>query len=94
MTDKDPALVRAETYVKTVRDFWYHFMVFVLVNAVLVIVDLGGGANDGFLGMDFAYWVILFWGFGIIGHAIYAFTGDRRVSKVYVEEREREKMSH
>ncbi len=45
-------------------------MVFVLVNAMLVIIDVGSGANAGFLGMDYAYWVILFWGFGIAGHAV------------------------
>lgn len=65
-------------------------MVFVLTNAMLVIVDVGSGANAGFLGMDYAYWVILFWGFGLAGHAVSVFAGDRRVAKVYARERERE----
>jgi hypothetical protein len=93
MTARDPALQRAERHVKVVRDFYYHLMVFVLVNALLIIIDVGGGANDGFLGLDFAYWIVLFWGFGIIGHAIYAFFGDHRVTKVYAQEKQREEIS-
>ena len=90
MAAKDPALVRAERHVKVVRDFFYHLMVFVLVNALLIIIDVGGGANDGFLGLDFAYWIVLTWGFGILGHGIYAFFGEHRVSKVYAEEKQRD----
>lgn len=90
MTARDSALERAERHVKIVRDFYYHLMVFVLVNALLIIIDVGGGANDGFLGLDFAYWITLFWGFGILGHAIYAFFGENRISKVYAEEKQRE----
>ena len=93
MTARDPALQRAERHVKVVRDFYYHLMVFVLVNALLIIIDVGGGANDGFLGLDFAYWIALFWGFGIIGHAIYTFFGDHRVTKVYAQEKKREEIS-
>jgi Na+/citrate or Na+/malate symporter len=93
MTARDPALQRAERHVKVVRDFYYHLMVFVLVNALLIIIDVGGGANAGFLGLDFAYWIVLGWGFGIIGHAIYAFFGDHRVTKVYAQEKQREEIS-
>jgi cellobiose-specific phosphotransferase system component IIC len=90
MATIDPALERAKRHVKAVRDFYYHLMVFVLVNALLIIIDVGGGANDGFLGLDFAYWIVFVWGFGILGHAIYTFFGERRVSQVHAEERKRE----
>jgi len=59
-------------------------------NASSRVIDVGGGANDGFLGLDFAYWIAFGWGFGILGHAIYAFLGEHRISKVYAEERQRE----
>jgi hypothetical protein len=72
-----------------VRDFYYHLMTYVLVNAFLVIIDLRVDAGQGFLGLDFAYWVILFWGFGIVGHAIYVFFGENRVQKVYELEKNR-----
>ena len=92
MTEKDAALRRAETHVKHIRDFYYHLMVFVFVAALLVIIDVAGGANAGFLGMDFAYWVILPWSLGVAGHAIYAFFGESKVTKTYVKEKEREKV--
>ena len=74
----DAELDAARQHVKRVRDFAYHLMVFVLVNAVLVVIDLRSeGANPVF-GLDWAYWVILFWGFGIAGHAIWVFFGEHR----------------
>lgn len=84
MTQVDPALERAKEHVKHVRDFYYHLMVYVLVNALLVIIDLSVG------GLDWAYWVIIGWGFGIAGHAIYVFFGDYRVRKLYEQEKSRE----
>lgn len=83
MTETDPALEQAREHVKGVRDFFYHLMTFVLVGALLVVIDRGGGANDGFAGLDFAHWVLVFWGFGVAGHAISVFLGDYRVQKVY-----------
>jgi hypothetical protein len=75
-------------------DFWYHLMVFIFVNAWLVVVDRLGGANDGFLGLDFAYWVVLGWGVGVAGHAISVFFDDYMVQERFDEERWRERASH
>lgn len=62
---------------KAVRDFLYHFIVYVFVVAILVIVDVQGGtAGDAILGLDWAYWVALAWGLGLAGHAVYAFMGE------------------
>lgn len=69
---------REAAHRKAVRDFLYHFMVYVFVVVLLVILDVREGSGSGaILGMDWAYWVILFWGLGVAGHAIYAFMGDR-----------------
>jgi hypothetical protein len=93
MVQEDPALERARKYVTEVRDFYYHLMVYVLVNAMLVVIDRLGGANSGFLGLDFAYWVIIGWGFGVAGHAISVFFGEYRVQKLYEKETARETTS-
>jgi ABC-type polysaccharide/polyol phosphate export permease len=82
MTDTDPELERARTHVKQVRDFLYHLMTFVFVCGLLVIIDRGGGANDGVFGLDWAFWVILTWGLGLVGHAISVFFGDYRAEKL------------
>jgi two-component system LytT family sensor kinase len=87
MTQDDPALERTKKHVKDVRDFYYHLMTFVLVNAMMIIIDLRVDAGGGFLGLDWAYWMILGWGFGIAGHAISVFFGDYRVQKLYEQEK-------
>jgi hypothetical protein len=81
--DKDPAMVAAEEHVRRVRDFFYHLMVFVAVNALLVIVDLRSTQDNAILGLDWAYWIILFWGIGLAGHAISVFFDNARVRKEY-----------
>jgi hypothetical protein len=76
----DPALEAAKAHLKAVRDFMYHLMVFIFVCGLLVILDVRAGTNSGaVLGLDWAYWVILFWGIGVGGHAIWAFLGDHRL---------------
>jgi hypothetical protein len=76
MSDAD--LAAARRHVGRVRDFFYHLMVFVFVNAVLVILDLRVEGATPVLGLDWAYWVILFWGLGLAGHAIWVFFGEHR----------------
>ena len=87
MTHEDSALEAARKHVKQVRDFYYHLMTYVFVNALMVIIDLRVDAGGGFLGLDWAYWMILGWGLGIAGHAISVFLGDYRVQKLYEQEK-------
>jgi ABC-type polysaccharide/polyol phosphate export permease len=83
MTQTDPALERARKHVTEVRDFYYHLMVYAFVMVLLIFLDRRSGANDTFLGLDWAFWVILFWGLGVVGHAISVFFGDYRAQKMY-----------
>ena len=89
MTHEDPALERARKHVEDVRDFFYHLMVYVFVNTLLIVIDRRSGPNDGFLGLDWAFWVILGWGLGLAGHAISVFFGEYRAQKLYEQERSR-----
>lgn len=91
----DRGLEAAKKNLKAVRDFMYHLMVFVFVNGLLVILDVRAGSGEtAVLGLDWAYWVILFWGIGLVGHAVYAFFGDHRLEARFEEERRRELISH
>ncbi len=91
MEQANPALDRARDHVKHVRDFLYHLMIYVFVNGLFVILDVRAGLGpQPVLGLDWAYWVILFWGIGLIAHAIYAFMDDYRVQRVYEKEQLRE----
>ena len=94
MTQADPAREMARKHVKEVRDFFYHLMTYALLMIVLVIVDLQTGANDVFLGLDWAFWVVLFWGLGVAGHAISVFFGDYRAERLYREEQDRAARTH
>ena len=95
MARDDPALEQAKKHVKHVRDFSYHLMTYVFVSALLIIIDLRGGTGDrAVLGLDWAYWVILFWGLGVAGHAISVFFGDRRAQKLYERDREARERSN
>lgn len=83
MQADDGARERARQHVRNVRDFAYHLMVFVFVTGLLVILDVRGGTQaNAVLGLDWAYWVILFWGLGLVGHAVYAFFDDHRVDRI------------
>jgi hypothetical protein len=87
--------VRAELHVKQVRDFFYHLMVYVFVGVLLIILDLGAGASvSTVLGLDWAYWLLLFWGLGLAGHGISVFLGGRRVDRVADEYRSRKAVRH
>lgn len=95
MEQLDPGLDIEKRHMKAIRDFMYHLMVFVFVSALLVILDVRAGVGDqAVFGLDWAYWIILFWGIGLFGHAIYAFFGDHRVEARYERQRERELASH
>ncbi len=88
MEQADPGLEAEKARLKAVRDFFYHLMVFVVVCALFVIVDTRAGTGDqAVLGLDWAYWVILFWGLGIMGHAVWAFFGEHQVEARYARAR-------
>ncbi|MDH4117268.1 MAG: 2TM domain-containing protein [Acidimicrobiia bacterium] len=91
MSHEDRVLVSAKRNLKAIRDFMYHLMVFIFVSGLLVILDVRAGVGDqAVLGLDWAYWVILFWGIGLVGHAIFAFFGDHRIEARYEMERTKE----
>lgn len=91
MTQADPVWDAERKNLKAVRDFMYHLMVFVFVNGMFVILDVRAGVGDqAVLGLDWAYWIILFWGIGLMGHGIYAFFGEHRALARYEKEKARE----
>ena len=95
MADADTGQEGARRHLKAVRDFMYHLMVFVFVCGLLVILDVRAGVGDqAVLGLDWAYWVILFWGIGLVGHGIYAFFGDHRLDASYEREPSRDLVAH
>ncbi len=91
MTQTDPAYEAAKKSLKAVRDFMYHLMVFLFIGGLLVILDVRAGTGDqAVFGLDWAFWVILFWGIGLTAHGIYAFFGEHRALARYEKEKTEE----
>ncbi|MEZ5095513.1 MAG: 2TM domain-containing protein [Nocardioides sp.] len=83
MTYPDPDPSTGRDHLKAVRDFGYHLVVFLFVTGLLVVLDVRGGTQAGSVaGLDWAYWVVLFWGVGLAAHGVWAFLGDHRLGRV------------
>ena len=83
MSEETTAFEQAKTHLKLVRDFYYHLMVFVFMNLLFVILDRRAGTSgNAVFGLDWAYWLIIFWGIGVAGHAISVFLGDHRAQRM------------
>lgn len=78
MTDNgstgDPAVERAKKRVKELRDFYSHLVVYLVVNTGLVLLDLAQGD-----GLQWAYWVVIGWGIGLVAHAASVFIFESRL---------------
>ncbi len=73
----------ARSHVRHVRDFFYHLMTYVLIGLLLIVLDRRAGAGENaVLGLDWAYWVLIFWGFGILGHGIAAYFDEYRARRL------------
>ncbi len=67
-TDEEQLRQMALTRIKKRRDFYWHLITYVLVNALLVFV-WALGPRVSFWPM----WVMIFWGIGLVFHAWFAF---------------------
>jgi 2TM domain len=72
-TDHEAAVERAAKRVKELRDFYVHLAIYLVVNTGLVIIDLVQGD-----GLQWAQWVILGWGIGLVAHAVSVFVFESR----------------
>lgn len=87
---------KARERVRALRGFYTHLLSYVVVNAILVVINLV--TSPGTL---WFYWVTLFWGLGLIFHALDVFTiqgrflgeewEDRKVEELMEEKKKRRK---
>ena len=63
----EDTLSLARRHVAAIKGFYIHLAVFVLVNALLLVLNASTGAPW------WAQWPLLGWGIGVIGHAIAVF---------------------
>lgn len=93
----DPAYERAAKRVKDLRDFYSHLIVYVLVNAFLLFLDIRDGDTGGteFLGLNWAYWPLFGWGIAVVLQALALFGPargweERKLQALVEEERRRD----
>jgi hypothetical protein len=72
-TEHELAVERAAKRVRELRDFYVHLAVYLVVNTGLVIIDLVQGG-----GLQWAQWVILGWGIGLVAHGVSVFIFESR----------------
>ena len=71
--EQDEKLKRAKNKVQELKGFYTHLLTYLVVNIVMIIINLVTNPNHLWF-----YWVTVFWGIGIIFHAVSVF-GKRRI---------------
>lgn len=66
--------------VRAKRAFWLHLFVYILVNALLVVVWAVSSAGN-----FWPIWPMLGWGIGLVGHAVTVFLAPMDVSEERIE---------
>ena len=64
----DKKYVEAKKRVADLKDFYSHFFVYLAVNIILIVVNLLSSPKALWF-----YWVTIFWGFGVMFHALDVF---------------------
>lgn len=85
MVTSDPRKRRAAE----VREFVLHLIVFVVANTFIVLQDLA--ISDG---LQWAYWVFVPWGIGLIAHAVAVFVWSPAWMQRRLDEMEEKEKEH
>ncbi len=78
---------RAKKKVRDLKDFYTHLITYAAVNVVLIIINLVTSPNQLWF-----YWVTIFWGIGLIFHAMSTFGTSKFQSKDWEEKKIKEEM--
>jgi hypothetical protein len=68
MNNDDQDYHEARGRVRELRGFYSHVLTYIVINAALIVLNLIVSPNDLWF-----YWVSIFWGIGLIFHAIDVF---------------------
>ena len=78
--EQDEKYQRAKKRVRELKDFYTHLIVYAGVNVMLFVINLVTAP-----GAWWFYWVTIFWGIGILWHAISTFGTSKFESKSWEE---------
>jgi len=92
---------RAKKRVKQVKDFYTHLTVYIVINTLLILVNMGLFQN-GIFNLEYrgllTFATPFFWGIGLLFHGLYVFQGgitffrkwEERKMKEYMDEDEKD----
>ena len=73
-TEKSLAYLRAKRKLETLKGFYGHLTAYIIINIAIILVSAGVFSSRP---VDFSHWGIyatpLFWGIGLLFHALYVF---------------------
>ena len=70
---KEQQYIRAQKKVKSIRGFYVHFLVYLVVNIFLIVTRILSGSGFEILQEWQTYSTAIFWGIGIVFHAFGVF---------------------
>jgi len=85
--DEEESYKRAKERVGELRGFYEHLIAYVVVNIMLVIINLVTSPDALWF-----YWVTIFWGIGVIWHAISVFGKRGKLGKNWEDKKIKEIM--
>ncbi len=80
MVQDEAAYREARRHVKNLRHFYWHLVVYIIVNAMLVIINLIVSPHTLWF-----YWITIFWGIGVVMNAVQVFSHDKVLGKDWEE---------
>jgi len=86
---KDEAYERAKKKAHDIREFYNHLIIYIIVNAMLLIINLLTSP-----GAWWFYWVTIFWGIGIVWHAFSVFAEKGVFNKEWEDKKIKEIMEN
>jgi hypothetical protein len=85
--EEDERYQRAKKRARELREFYSNLGSYVTINLILLVIDAISGGGWWF------YWVTIFWGIGILFHAMRLFGGFPKLDKDWEERKIREIMA-
>ncbi len=68
------AYLRAKKKVETLKGFYSHLAVFIVINAIIILMSANVfGSGETNFGDWSNYVTLFFWGIGLVSHALYVF---------------------
>ena len=87
MNDEDIRYKKAKAKVEQIKWFYIHLGLYVLINLGLFLLNILTSPDDLWF-----YWVLLFWGIGLVAHAVITFGSVRALGDEWEERKIRELM--